>query len=302
MVNNYYVLLFIMLFLSCKNTGTYDDSDEDIVTLEQQYIKNPVDSNFYKLIREYGDNITNYKQATKKEKMIVRAIEICNKAHKDEYKYLFAKELLKLNPEHSLNQSTIWDIGEQLLSENKPEAASVIFKGYKKNYNYLDDLHNPDKYIISEQSDLHVYISGLFSQIYINPDQQEINTNNALKFTQVCESFALVFPKDYMAPEYLFKAAEVLKLMKNYNKMITMYDWIYNYFPKYKKASLALFMKGFIIDTELAMPEEASKSYELFLKNHPNDSLVNDIKFLLKNLGKSDADILNTITKKHQTI
>ena len=79
-----------------------------------------------------------------------------------------------------------------------------------------------------------------------------------------------------------------------------LYDWIYQYFPDYKKAPLALFLKGFAMDSEFKQPAEAKKIYDQFLLEFPNDSLAKDVTFLLKNLGKSDEEILKEIEKSQK--
>ena len=57
-------------------------------------------------------------------------------------------------------------------------------------------------------------------------------------------------------------------------------------------------LKGFALDSEFKQKEEAKKIYEQFLTEFPNDSLAKDVRFLLKNIGKSDEELLKEIEKK----
>ncbi len=295
MLKRYFILLVLFWITSCKNEEVQHKASNELAFLELEYEKNPSDSIFNQLIHGYGSNISATNNKFEKEKLIIKAIQICRLPEKGEVKALFSVELLKLNPYHPYIPSIMWNLGERLLSENKTEAASIIFKGYCHKFIGNDECREAEKFIISDQSDIHGYIKGLAGLLYIKTNQQDIDLKNAQIYLDVCESFALAFPEDILAPEYLFQSAEINRALKNYENMIRIYDWIYNYFPKYDKAPLTLFLKGFTIDSELKLPQEAKKNYELFLENHPNDSLSNDVKFLLKNIGRSNENILKQL-------
>jgi TolA-binding protein len=79
---------------------------------------------------------------------------------------------------------------------------------------------------------------------------------------------------------------------------MSLYDWIIQYYPKSDKTASVLFLKGFILDSELSRKEEAKKVYNNFLEKYPGDSLANDVKFLLDNLGKSDQEIIKGLENK----
>jgi TolA-binding protein len=112
------------------------------------------------------------------------------------------------------------------------------------------------------------------------------------------ESFALAFPTDPAAPVYLMKGADMCRALGNTPEMLSLYDWVYQYYPKYEKASLALFLRGFTLDTELGKFDEAKRIYEKFLANYPQDSMAKDVKFLLENIGKTPDEMFKEMKKE----
>lgn len=106
------------------------------------------------------------------------------------------------------------------------------------------------------------------------------------------ESFVASMPDDTLSPSYLFKAGEVAMGMGTSAKAIELYGRVYKEYPIYPKAATALFLIGFVNETQVKNLAEAQKYYRKFLAEYPGNSLVDDAKFSLENLGKSDEDII----------
>jgi tetratricopeptide (TPR) repeat protein len=283
---------------SCKNAYDETNNQGNLTMLEKEYLQTKADSTFQKLINTYGYEISQSQGLTEKEKHILQAIDLCASPEKANLRNVFALELIKLNPNHAMVKDEIWNIGQRLIQMNKPEAASVIFMGYKSRYTGDQRRSEAEKYILSEQKDIEKYIADVAKTIFEKPDKDGINTYNSIRYIDVCEAFVLVNPTHTMAPEYLFRAAEMARAMQDFPKMMQLYDWVYQYYPKHKNASLALFLRGFAMETTFKKPEEAKKTYQLFLQKFPQDSLCRDVRFLLENLDKSDVQTFNKIKKQ----
>lgn len=295
-----YKVLFISIFtvfLSCKNNKIDSIAESKISDLKKEYAVTKADTSFNKLVQAYGQAIMETKDKKQKEILLNNAITLCAAPEKSNLKEIFSTELLKLNPNVGSANDIIWNLAQSMLIRGKTEVASVLLKGFKEKFPTDARNKEAEKLILSEQRDIHSYIKGLAESVFQNPGANGLNDENTQKYIDVCESFALVYPEDKMAAEYLFRAAEMSRAISGFSKMMSLYDWIYQYFPDYKKAPLALFLKGFAMDSEFKQPAEAKKIYDQFLSEFPNDSLANDVKFLLKNLGKSDDDILKEIEK-----
>ena len=145
--------------------------------------------------------------------------------------------------------------------------------------------------------DLVKKIEELGKSMY-NPSTNRLDDQVAQQFIQTCEAFAQANPKDEKAPDYLLKAGETARTMKNYTKGIALYDRIINEYGDHEKAAQALFLKGFTLDNDMNKHEEAKVIYEAFLAKYPEDDFADDTEFLLKNLGKSDDEIIKSFEKK----
>ncbi|MBK8669676.1 MAG: hypothetical protein IPN89_09490 [Saprospiraceae bacterium] len=292
--------LFLSVLLSCKNSkesASSSENDKKIADLEKEYNTTKVDSTFNKLMQQLGQAVVSNDNMMEKELLLSKAISMCQKPEHENMKEVLGTELMKVNPKGGPAKDFLYTLAEKMLNRNKKEVASILFSGFKSRYASDPRSKECEKYILTEQKDMNAYLHKSAEQVFENPGEQGINIENTQKYIDVCESFALAFPYDPMAPEYLFRAAEMARGMGSLPKMMSLYDWIYTYFPTYKKANMALFLKGFAMDTNFKRPEEARKIYEKFLQKHPQDSLAKDVKFLLKNLGKSDAELLKEIEK-----
>ena len=81
---------------------------------------------------------------------------------------------------------------------------------------------------------------------------------------------------------------------------MSLFDWMIDRYPNYEKSSNALFLKAYLLDEEYDRKDEARVIYEEFLEKFPDHQLASSAKFLLENIGKSDAEIYEMITNKEE--
>ena len=135
------------------------------------------------------------------------------------------------------------------------------------------------------------------SKALYNEETKRINQAKAREYINLCEIYAMTLPNEAKAPEYLFKAGETARSIRQFPKAIDIYNWIYNKFQGNEKAPQALFLKAFTLDNDLKQKDAAKKLYEEFLKKYPTNDFADDTEFLLKNLGVSDDDIIKGFGK-----
>ena len=214
-----------------------------------------------------------------------------------------ASFLVALIREDYKNENTaqrLFDLSA-IMSKLKKENVALIlshglnsqFKDFEKNSELTLDL--PEG--INNVDEL---IADLGTKIFEDPDNSGINRASSLKYVDACEAYALVFPNNPNSPANLFKAAEVAKSLRTFPKSLTLYDWIIEDYPDYEKTATSLFLKGFIIENNLGDDEKARQVYNEFVKRFPSHELVDDVQFLLENLGKTDEEILEMIEQKRQ--
>ena len=106
--------------------------------------------------------------------------------------------------------------------------------------------------------------------------------------------FATLFPGDSMAPEYLFKRAELANGLGRPAEAEHMLDSLRQAYPGHARAATALFMEAFIFETALHHSQQAIEKYEQFLKEYPDHQLARSAKFSLLQLqqGVSTDDLV----------
>ena len=138
-------------------------------------------------------------------------------------------------------------------------------------------------------------MDGLGSKMY-NEETHRLDTKTATDFIESCELFALLKPEDSKSPDYLHKAGETARAIRAFPRAIGIYDRIYEKYPKFEKAPQSLFLKAFTYDNDLQDYAKARALYTEFLEKYPNDDFADDTQFLLKNLGKTDEEIIKSFS------
>ena len=149
------------------------------------------------------------------------------------------------------------------------------------------------------QADLASKIEGIANQVY-NDSTKRIDPEMAKQYIAACEEYAGKYSADTLSPVLLLKAAETSRNIGDFQTALKLYDQIINDFSTFKKAPQALFLKAFTVDDNMGKKEEAKVIYEAFLEKYPNDDFAESAKFMLENLYKSDAEIIQGFEEKKQ--
>ncbi len=110
--------------------------------------------------------------------------------------------------------------------------------------------------------------------------------------------YADAFPKDSLAPEYLFKASDLAMNSNKPGKTISLYNRIIKEYPGYKNVSTCYFLKGFVYDDQLKEYDKAKKYYRLYLEKYPDGEFADDAQMALKYLGKSPEELIKMFEKE----
>ena len=100
---------------------------------------------------------------------------------------------------------------------------------------------------------------------------------------------------DTLAALPLYKAAEIHQALGDYNSAADIFGRIYGDYPSFSKSGEALFMQAFTYDENLEDYPKAKSLYEEFLAKYPDNTFADDTEMLLKNLGKSDEEMLRSL-------
>lgn len=118
--------------------------------------------------------------------------------------------------------------------------------------------------------------------------------------TQYTE-FVKAFPDDTLSPVYLFRGANLAAQQADLPAAIKLLDQLHRDYPKHVDAPKALFLKGFVSETQMGDLKTAESCYNEFLKEYPNHELAGDVSFSLNNLGKSPEQLLQEISASDTT-
>ena len=127
-----------------------------------------------------------------------------------------------------------------------------------------------------------------------------LDTGNAMAAIHAYEAYANNIKDDSMSAEYLFRAADVYRSMKKFDKSVAVYDRIIAEYPNSYRAPYSVFLKGFICENETNEIEKARDYYHQFLATYPNHKLKKDVAFSLKNLGKTPEELIKQFEQMQQ--
>lgn len=128
---------------------------------------------------------------------------------------------------------------------------------------------------------------SLLSDTTFSPDAKQ-----ARGLLSLYDEYAKQFPADTLSAEYLFKAGEVATGINDPQTSLSFYRRLYEQYPAYSKAPVALFLQGFIYENQLGQLDSASQYYEAFLDRYPDHPISSDVRLSLENLGKSPEELI----------
>lgn len=211
----------------------------------------------------------------------------------------FLNTFIREYPKDASSQEKLFELGKLLTEIRKEKAATTVLQGYISQYPEGEHVAEA-KEMLPEDAATPEEILQQLGQDMFESQQGQLDRQAARNFVDVCEAYALTHPGDPKSADYLHKAAETARAMRTIPKALNLYEWILTDYPEHEKAPQALFLKAFTYDNNLNDVENARKHYEEFLEKYPENDFADDTEFLLENLGKSDEEILEALTKKNQ--
>ena len=123
-------------------------------------------------------------------------------------------------------------------------------------------------------------------------DSGTFDLRKAQTLVDMYKGYANTFPKDSLAPEYLFRAANMSKTMHEGEQGVKLYDRIIREYPSWNKIPDVFYLKAFTMDSELSSKGEAKMAYEEVIERFPNHPFAKDARAMIENLQYSDAELI----------
>lgn len=126
-----------------------------------------------------------------------------------------------------------------------------------------------------------------------------LDPNIASLAVQAYSEFVKLYPTDSLAPDYLFKAAEISTANQQYPQALMYYQSITEKYPNYKLKAESLYLQGYLLDNFLNDDAKAKTIYEQVIAKYPDLPYAADAKAAINNLGKSDEELIKEFKKKN---
>jgi len=111
--------------------------------------------------------------------------------------------------------------------------------------------------------------------------------------------FVKVYFQDTLCADYTFKAAEIADNMDSPDKAIELYKEVYNSYTKFPYRPEALFRIANIYELKLNDYANAKLYYNDVITYFPKSPLADGAKAALKNMGKTDTELIREFEKKN---
>ncbi len=116
------------------------------------------------------------------------------------------------------------------------------------------------------------------------------------------DEFAKEYPKDTLAPKYLFRKADLFIALNRGNLAINTLDQLIRDYPNFEKIPECFFLKAFIAENTLHHLSLADKYYKEFLKEFPTHKLAKDAEASIQNLGKTPEQLIAEFEAKQDSL
>ncbi len=139
-----------------------------------------------------------------------------------------------------------------------------------------------------------------------NTEQEVFSENGMIDRNRVDElidtyvDFTDEFPKDTLAPDYLFKAGDISMNTNRSRQAIRYYNLIIADYHDYKKTPEAMFLKGYVYENNLGRLDKAKEIYEAFLELYPDNEFADDAEVSLRFLGKSPEELIEIFQQEQR--
>ncbi|MBA4240736.1 MAG: hypothetical protein C0448_08415 [Sphingobacteriaceae bacterium] len=129
-----------------------------------------------------------------------------------------------------------------------------------------------------------------------------VNNNIAEQAIKAFYEFSTNCKDDTLAPVFLVKAGQVSQSIKKYTQAQSFFKKCIDEFPDFKSRGAAMFLLAQLYDDASILNNEsdARTLYHQIIREYPDSPYANDAKACIKNLGKSDEELIQEFLKKNK--
>jgi len=297
---NLIAFCLILILCSCKqDTGTSTADKISSFQMAMDKLKTePGKASAQNYVMELRKELAASPDNEKELDLLVKGLNVAEEYKMGPTAIGFLMPLVKDFPAIPQYEENLAKLASALHDIGKYIPSGILIKAYENNFPTGKYMNNLKPKLKEDITDVDTYIKTMAENVFVDPDKFGINKLSAQKYVDACEAYAIGFPNNDMAPEYLYRAAEMARTLKTYPKALSIFDWIEEKYPNYEKTATTVFLKGFMLENELKNKEAARDVYNRFLVTYPKSDLADDVQFLLDNIDKTDEEIMKMIDAK----
>ena len=163
---------------------------------------------------------------------------------------------------------------------------------------------------LKNDSTKSIVIGGDCKMLYIDAIRMDsillksntLNPNLAEQAIDAFNNFASTCKDDSLAPIFLLKAGQIAQSIGKFQQSQILLKKCSDEFPGFRNRGAALFLLAQVYDdaSMLNNETEAKKIYEQIIKEYPNTAWERDAKVCIKNLGKTDEQLVKEFLKNNK--
>lgn len=163
---------------------------------------------------------------------------------------------------------------------------------------------------LKNDSTKSIVIGGDCKMLYLDATRMDsillkantVNPNLADQAINAFNNFASTCKDDSLAPIFLLKAGQIAQSVGKFQQSQILLKKCTDEFPKFRNRGAALFLLAQVYDdaSMLNNETEAKKIYEQIIKEYPNTAWERDAKVCIKNLGKTDEQLVKEFLKNNK--
>ncbi len=115
-------------------------------------------------------------------------------------------------------------------------------------------------------------------------------------------NFAMKCKNDSLSPIFLVKAGQVAQSIHKYTQAQSCFTKCIDEFPDFKNRGAAMFLLAQLYDDKAMLnnESEARTIYDQIIREYPKSPFANDAKACIKNIGKTDEQLIEEFLKKNK--
>lgn len=123
-----------------------------------------------------------------------------------------------------------------------------------------------------------------------------LNETSAGALIEAYLNYVKKYPNDEMSPDFLFKAVDISVAYNALNpqKTINIINILIENYPDFEMTPMAMFIKGFVYETQMNDYDNALETYIQFLEKYPDNPMAADVQTTINNLGIPLEELIKT--------